>query len=583
MWGYQQIFRTTAEMRFKQLAEKIGVRITPKIFLVGIRSKTESGHRICVEPEDDFRYNQETFANFQQEYNRACASDPRAKIFQSHPIAQKIEKQNLHLRAFSKAVISAIEAQDGVGGYVTFSAAPVPIDIYEVCVVLQLPQKELDQCPTLVQSGRSITPYHNYPITRSLLRAAAQVFLAECSRDLWLPDVNDLTSNIEDMAREAGKLMMSGPSYLGEIGSALDCASLSEACNVISATQYEGTPSIGGMIISSQTHNAVKPSVVFVQPITLQDYRGIRKLLELALEGQSLLCDGRIIYGIGSINDSYDLSDEDIFQVQFIKHHTWELVHGRTALMLVEYGNPRVPSLPYDLPKFQRDLPRFFPEIRAEDIEHLSSIVLESCAQHHGTTVVISATAQQEAERLRGQATLIQPTPLTKELVRIVTSIDGGILLDPKGICYAIGVILDGQATPNGNPSRGGRYNSAVRYTEANPGTFCIVVSADATVDIVPNLRPQIPRRMVDDTLLDLTTLSRQEYVDSGDHNKVVSTLDKIRFYLTEEDCKQANELITAVRSKVNYSNGGIIVSTGDFIANPEMNASYYLDEKFKG
>jgi hypothetical protein len=34
----------------------------------------------------------------------------------------------------------------------------------------------------------------------------------------------------------------------------------------------------------------------------------------------------------------------------------------------------------------------------------------------------------------------------------------GGVLIDPNGTCYAIGVILDGIATTKGDPARGSRY-----------------------------------------------------------------------------------------------------------------------------
>ena len=50
-----------------------------------------------------------------------------------------------------------------------------------------------------------------------------------------------------------------------------------------------------------------------------------------------------------------------------------------------------------------------------------------------------------------------------------VTSIDGAtLLISRKGICYSIGVILDGKATNKGKSERGARYNSAVRYVENN-------------------------------------------------------------------------------------------------------------------
>ena len=69
--------------------------------------------------------------------------------------------------------------------------------------------------------------------------------------------------------------------------------------------------------------------------------------------------------------------------------------------------------------------------------------------------LTISASAREEATRLRTQSLGIEPTELTTELVGRLTRIDGALLIDPKGICHAAGVILDGQATEHGDPSRG--------------------------------------------------------------------------------------------------------------------------------
>ena len=49
------------------------------------------------------------------------------------------------------------------------------------------------------------------------------------------------------------------------------------------------------------------------------------------------------------------------------------------------------------------------------------------------------------AERLNNQSTRIRATNLDWSLVGNVTSIDGVVLLDIAGTCYAIGVILDGE------------------------------------------------------------------------------------------------------------------------------------------
>jgi hypothetical protein len=100
----------------------------------------------------------------------------------------------------------------------------------------------------------------------------------------------------------------------------------------------------------------------------------------------------------------------------------------------------------------------------------------------------ITAGAKPEAERLRRQCFRVVPRTMTPPVLRQASSIDGAVLIEPSGVCYAIGVILDGQATEKGDSSRGARYNSAVRYTSSSPyPCLAIVVSEDGWIDLLPS------------------------------------------------------------------------------------------------
>ena len=63
--------------------------------------------------------------------------------------------------------------------------------------------------------------------------------------------------------------------------------------------------------------------------------------------------------------------------------------------------------------------------------------------------------------------------------------------MDLDGVGQGIGVILEGSATDQGDPSRGARYNSAIRYVETiskNPNyanCFAVVISEDGDVDMI--------------------------------------------------------------------------------------------------
>ena len=105
------------------------------------------------------------------------------------------------------------------------------------------------------------------------------------------------------------------------------------------------------------------------------------------------------------------------------------------------------------------------------------------------TMLGITAGAKPEAERLRRQCFRVVPRPMTAPVLRQASSIDGAVLIEPTGVCHAIGVILDGQATEKGDSSRGARYNSAVRYVSSSPyPCLAIVVSEDGWIDLLPSV-----------------------------------------------------------------------------------------------
>jgi DisA bacterial checkpoint controller nucleotide-binding len=186
---------------------------------------------------------------------------------------------------------------------------------------------------------------------------------------------------------------------------------------------------------------------------------------------------------------------------------------------------------------------------------------------------VVSGAADEEAKRLKKQCLRIEPIELTPDLVRRLSSIDGAILIDPKGICQAIGVILDGMATSEGDPSRGARYNSAIRYIASTQSpTICLVVSEDGHVNMLPQLRPQVRRSEIESQIALLKTQNIENY------HKTINWLDDHRFYLTPGQCNVVNKEVARIRS-VPLEVGEIRLGIQTFVPNPAMNNSYYLPE----
>jgi hypothetical protein len=191
--------------------------------------------------------------------------------------------------------------------------------------------------------------------------------------------------------------------------------------------------------------------------------------------------------------------------------------------------------------------------------------------QPHGSMIVVATNAVIEAARLSRQGMSIEPMLLTPELLSQTSKIDGSILVDPSGLCHAVGVILDGIANEQCTPSRGSRYNSAVRYiSTATSGRMAIVRSTDRTTEIIPLLRPRVEREKVEAALLALETATEDNY------HKPRMYLDDKRFYLTEEQCRRANGALERIR-KLPREPYSIFIDTAPFEHDPEINDGYFF------
>ena len=197
--------------------------------------------------------------------------------------------------------------------------------------------------------------------------------------------------------------------------------------------------------------------------------------------------------------------------------------------------------------------------------------------------LVISNNAQEEANRLGKQSFPIRPLKLTPDIIHQVSSIDGAVLLDSNGICYAIGVILDGIATDKGDSARGARYNSAIRYYEyrgkQNP-TVIVIISEDGMINLIPNLHPQIKHSLITNSIKALEQLTIPKTLKWKEFQQLMDFFEKVNFYLTQEECSIINKYRVVVENKDREDDSQIIkILRKDLTPNAEMNSSYYLEE----
>lgn len=310
----------------------------------------------------------------------------------------------------------------------------------------------------------------------------------------FIEDREMTQKSIKDLLKDAGKAL------LNSIFDDEALANPFDKFSKISSLSYEKAFSNGKILLSKPdfigdivASSHIKLLLTFEERVPLSSFRHIRKILELSKKDIYLLSDGEYIYSVIQFTEeSYHLDKtRHYFIIEFNTYYSWQLNHNNNKLMQVTNEEVYIPKPKISYFNFSAEFRKVFPETETKKILNLYKLVLEALKQVKGTIIVISKNARSEAFRLRNQGFIINATFLNVSTIKSITSIDGAVLVDVEGFCHGIGVILDGVATEKGDPSRGARYNSAIRYVETiahnqqYSDCLTVVISEDGDVDII--------------------------------------------------------------------------------------------------
>ena len=482
LWSHQERYRQVAQALAQDLFDSLDDDLKPFVLLLALPVNAALPVR-CLEPRDCHL----PVARFDEAVARGrvleqAAPWPYADRDDVTPAVVRRRHETTGVRLAVQEIFDELDARQP---YQHFVGRPVPIDGYFVATVLRMRRKPL-------QAYASLRPDRYYtdgrPLAPSLLLAAIYRFHEDCVKSLSDPEPGaGLVSRpreSEELLRSAGKTFLDTPAQA--LGFDPATAKLFTTCNTISSLRYEGAEGVGKLLLARRGHPNVEEIFALTCPTELSDYRAVRKLLEMTTPDVHLLADGENVYALGRQIGHYDAVREDLFVVSFVMHYAWELQHAGHVLLRAHYGLPGLPRTRLSRPGFRQALKLTFALTDSHKVERLWEVVLEASRQQHGTLLVITTEALAEADRLKLQCTLVEPVALTPLITRLVTSIDGAVLLDPEGYCYSIGVILDGRASGRGNSARGARYNSALRYVESSAyPCLAVVVSEDGMVDVI--------------------------------------------------------------------------------------------------
>lgn len=585
MWGYQPHFRASQELAAKELLGRLDERLQPEVFLVGILDDDRPDrYPACVEPEHDHWIASQAFDGAKARAAVLLPTYPESKLLHSHPLSQQMHDESLRRRSVHDAIIEVLERNVPPGRDLEFFLSwPQKLDGYLVCVVMVLLKEQLAWHRHLQTRVVPLHEYRNVSVTRSLLDAAISILLEEAADQLTKPEPGRFFDrrDTDELVRAAGRQLAMDVAFRADSHELEGFHGFFSACNTISSLKYEQAVGHGTLVIARKDHPAVRPVIRFKGELHLRRFRGARKLLELASHGLALHTNSDSVFSLARY-EQLQVETEDLFVVNFLGHYHWELKYNDKILMRVRYEQPYLPRISNHQLRLGWDIPRIFPDASSEDAELLKSLARTAEEEKHGTMLLISADAAGEARRLSSQATLLEPLRLSTDLLPNLTPIDGAVLLDQHGFCHAIGVILDGLATNGGDPSRGARYNSALRYVGTSEiPCLAVVVSEDGGVDLVPNLRPPISRALVEESLSLLAAASSGDVINRGFYSQALKNLSALRFYLLKQDCDKANQAVERAEAILERENPmAIRIVWEPFKANPEMNPDFYYSER---
>ena len=492
IWQWQHTFIDAVKILLASIFKTLELPIAFDTFAIAIPIEYQNGDRVIFHPQnchfttDDF---ERVFSIAKHNFD----SDPEQFFFLGTAHQNKAHKDSLYPKALKKAVQSIFQDRDRQREQISFFSFPIQKNKHWVITVIQLTRADFNRQYRLTKQEHETYLMRKRRIDRCFLEAIVYQVLKESEIELQRPSEGNIAflANPERVIEDAASsLLNSIEIHINKVNK-IDLLSFA---NAIAAERYEGAASEGRLIACQNNHPDIFAKIKLKTPIDIYNYRGIRKLLEVSSNQMALLCDIETVWGLGVPLNTYKPNLENLFEIRFLEHHTWELVHAENIMLRVRYRQPSLPRSRFDRQLFCDRIHQMF-QSDLLTAKKLIAAVEAAVKQRHGTMLVITPKAEQETTRLSAQSTVIEPVAITQEIISHMSNVDGAILISPDGVIHSFGVILDGISTKNGSSTRGARYNSAIRYIDGersrNVNCLALIVSEDGYVDLYPTSKTQ--------------------------------------------------------------------------------------------
>lgn len=571
MWGYQRHFVHHLQYEAAEVLAAIGLgKVATRGLAVGVLSRGETDpNPVCVSPEEGLP-NLDEWRGLPALVEDTFRKHPGQMMGYGDAPSMADKPETLFRDSVRMAVLDFIAPRFASEGMATFVGTAAPVGKFHVAPVVGVDEAILNSEFVLAEPVR----FERWSSPQSLAHAALEELLREATAELLRKDPGrDLGGRgLEraELVRRAGEQFMHAPGLalqdiLGTLG-------FFRTINEISSLLYEQEQSRGSLTLGRAADPGLKFDLRFAAAIPLRNARWSRKVLQMGTRELSLLADANGVLGLGSRVEPDRQTGAPSFEIEFLGQHRWWLKADGRPLMRCDFGVPTVPRRNFTPEDFATNFRRVFQGSTAEDAARATALFDEVGRLDHGCMLVFAEDAATEAQRLAGQGTPTVPLPMTPTILRRVSGIDGTVVLDPSSVCHAVGVILDGPAHELCDPSRGSRYNSAVRWVHAElSGRMAIVGSDDGMVDVLPILRPIIYRSRL------LEQVAALEAATSANYHKAKTWLREHAFYLDAELCRKVNLALKRIAAEP-LEPGLLRIIERPFTPHPDLNGSYFID-----
>ena len=563
MWAFQHIFRPSVRHETERALSNIGMETEVRVVLVGFALDETARHQICVEPEEgplDVGH----LSTVLERADDLFHSDPESRMHHTVSSVAETRQADLWRRSRAGALAEAIEASGSFSGRTFFASGSTPIGGYEVHTCIGVSTADLDALPALelIESDRGY-------VWRSLQHEVIAECLRRADSALYAPEPGAALTVLgaaEDIVKAAAVRLAQGLVFRsGGVHS-----DLFAEMNKITSMTYERTGAKGRLVIADEDRTGACAHVQFQRPISLYDTKIMRKLLALSGDTTAvLLGPGLHAYGLGVCEPA-----PNVIEVSVRGHAEWELAVEGSPLLRVAYGLAKLPRPPFGFDKFKDTAER---TVGQAEIDYIWRVVQQAKSAGRGMTIVVSHDPEAEIERLIGEAVPLLPDRLEMPYLVRFGGVDGAVVLGPEGRCHAFGVILDGTADGRGDPARGSRYNSAVRYQRTMaPQSLLVVISDDGTVDLIPHLMPKVRKEDVEAAVEDFCAACSEDIVDGERFASTHKRVRELSFYLSEDQCRRVNDChASEMRRRVEA--GEIAAQGPPLRPHPDMDESYFV------